>query len=112
MNVMVTARRLQSFLAKLETVEYSPFVFEGVKYQIIWLTPEEADAGEEAWFEASTAIEGFDIYLSEEFSEDEIQRVLFHEILESQLLQYGALPPLAHTRALHAEQAVFGLRPA
>ena len=86
------------------------FTFNGVSYYLCLLNQGEAEhGGEDAFFNASTYIHGYDIYILETLPPEERKRKLFHEILEANIT--GNLPSeQAHEIALQEEERIFGKR--
>lgn len=72
-------------------------------------TPEEAGT-ELASFHCSTEIKGFDIYIKETLSPGTKKRVLFHQILNANLIYHGINLDEAYNIAKEEEEKIFGSR--
>ncbi len=83
----------QLFITERERLEESPGIF-----------------GEPAEYFASTEINGWDIYLHDTIPLEDRKRILFHEILEVNLLEQGFDRNHAHKLTLVEEEKVFGKR--
>lgn len=73
-------------------------------------TKEEAGLESPASFFYSTEIDGFDIYIKETLSLETRKRVLFHQILNANLLSQGLSLDEAHNIAKIEEEKIFDSR--
>src|SRR3989338_2880294 len=86
-----------SVINNLSFEHYEQFQYNGVNFLLIF--DKEEDSSKEidgAEYFASTAIDGFDIYLLETLSREQKKRRIFHEILEIDLLRQGYDTKTAH----------------
>jgi hypothetical protein len=94
------------------------FSYNGSNYLIILVTQEDIinsiEAGdeyaEENFYSRSTEIAGWDLYIKDSIKDTERKRVLFHEILETNLVDQGFETQEAHNIALKEEEKFFGSR--
>ncbi|MDB5189882.1 MAG: hypothetical protein JWN49_208 [Parcubacteria group bacterium] len=103
-----------SAVQELKMEEGEEFSYNGTDFYLIFISAKEMANSEDqsvGSFYASTLIAGFDIYLYEGLSEADKRRVLFHEIIEANLMnRYSVNSKLAHETALKLEEEEFGPR--
>lgn len=113
------APQLVSVVEKLKFRNYEEFEFDGVGFLPILTKPTQADLKDPkahvnsqspAVFHASTAIDGYDIYIIRSLSRGEKRRMVFHEAFEASLLARGFDEDEAHAPTLIEEEKHFGKR--
>lgn len=108
----IKAEELLSVIDSLENGWHETFSYNGSDYLIIPLKEDEVEGDEkkeDAWFHASTEINGWDIYILGTLPKDIWRRKMFHEVLECNLISQGHAEG-AHGLALREEEKIFGPR--
>lgn len=116
----IKTAELLDLLDKVEWKSGFEFEFNGTEFYLV-VTPadvlaeaktedEMADFGKPAEYIRSTHINGFDVYLHGTIPEKDRKRMLFHEILECNLVDQNFSEEEAHQITLGEEQRVFGER--
>ncbi len=116
-NIYVPEIKTEELLDLLKTIEWKnryAFSFNGKNFQLLIIPKEDLaedkeSYGEEAEFHISTEINGFDIYLHDTIPYEIRNRILFHEILEADLIKQG-FSDTAHEITIVEEERVFGKR--
>lgn len=114
----INASELAIFVKTIKWEWGYQFTFNGTDFTIFVTSIEElekyqeegVDPGEAAEYFASTVANGFDIYVHDTIPELERERVLFHEVLEANLLDQGFQVSEAHKIAYTEEEKIFGNR--
>lgn len=113
-------KKLLSLLKSVIWEQGYTFEFNGTEFYICITeaerlleatTEEETESfGKPAEYFRSTLVDGFDIYLHDTIPEKDRERILFHEILEANLIDQGFSEPEAHNITLQEEEKIFGQR--
>ncbi len=107
----VNAPELLSVIDSLKYESYETFSYNGSNYLIIPLDQNDIESNDdEAWFAASTAISGWDIYILTSLPAEERRRKMFHEVLECYLIEHGLSRKDAHDMSRIEEEKLFGQR--
>ncbi len=112
--------KTEKLLSLLRSVRWKngyTFTFNGTEFYLCITEKErlseattEEEFGKPAEYFRSTLVEGFDIYLHDTIPKSERKRILFHEILEANLIDQGFSEPEAHSITLQEEEKIFGKR--
>ena len=111
--------KLVQFIGELKFEDYEKFTFAGTNFLLILTDPTTDDLQDSdahvnsrspAVFHASTAIDGFDVYLVRTAPADVRKRLLFHEMFEAILQSRGVDESVAHKITEEEEEKIFGHR--
>jgi hypothetical protein len=98
---------LWSVISGLKFEDYEEFKFDGKNFLLLFFSPEQKNENGEAWFSASTDIDGVDIYLLQTLPLEEKKKKLFHEVVEAWAQTNGFLGKESHNFALEQEKIFF-----
>ncbi len=109
-TLVATDKFVQELLSLVKTVTfdtYKPIKFKGIPFLFFW-SSEQDDRGY-GFYAYSTLTGGIDVYVFEGAPQDQMERVLFHEIWEASLRQHCDEEE-AHRLTLELEEQLFGQR--
>ncbi len=98
---------LWSVISGLQFEEYEKFEFDGKNFLLLFFSLEQKNENGDVWFSASTEIEGVDVYLLETLAREEMEKKLFHEVLEAWAQSNGFLGKISHDFAVEQEKIFF-----
>lgn len=110
--------KCEELLKLLPTIRWEmgySFIFNKIELTIFISTAEDMQVnpesfGEDAEYHQSTVGPGYDIYVHDTITKENRERILFHEIMEIDIIEQGFSTEIAHQTARTEEERIFGPR--